>query len=485
MTNTNTIGWNMEYSYTSLPERFFAHTLPTAVQEPELVIFNHALAEQLGFTSDRLQEIGAAVLSGNELPPHAIPLAQAYAGHQFGQFTRLGDGRAILLGEQISPKGKRFDVQLKGAGRTPYSRGGDGRAALGPMLREDIISEAMHALQVPTTRSLAVVTTGETILREKELPGAVLARIAASHLRVGTFQYAAMWGTREELQKLADYAIQRHYPEAVEADNRYVALLKEVVERQASLIATWQLIGFIHGVVNTDNMTISGETIDYGPCAFMNTYDPKTVFSSIDTFGRYSYGNQPVIGGWNLARFAETLLPLFHTDKEKAIQIAETIISSYDDRFYSYWIDGMRLKLGLLSEMPEDEKLIIDLLSMMQAHQVDFTNTFFALTYDKWEKCSLYEQRDFKQWHQHWIKRRSAQRASAKDVQQAMKKNNPVVIPRNHFVEEALAAVEDGDYLVLKKLLRILSMPYTHTLEKEAYQTVPISNTPYQTFCGT
>ncbi|NQD67485.1 YdiU family protein, partial [Bacillus haikouensis] len=321
-------GWNLNNSYNRLPEAFYTNLELNPVEAPELVILNGQLAEKLGLERSALQrEEGIRVLAGNEVPEGGSPLAQAYAGHQFGHFNMLGDGRAILLGEQITPSKERYDIQLKGSGRTPYSRGGDGRAALGPMLREYIISDAMHALGIPTTRSLAVVTTGEVIIRETTLPGAVLTRTASSHLRVGTFQYAARFGSVEDLRALADYAIERHYPDALQAGNRYLFLLEEVIKRQAALVAKWQLAGFIHGVMNTDNMTISGETIDYGPCAFMDTFDPETVFSSIDTGGRYAYGNQPPIAGWNLARFAETLLPLLHKDEETSLKLAQEAIS--------------------------------------------------------------------------------------------------------------------------------------------------------------
>ena len=308
---TKEIGWNFDNSYARLSKLFFTSTNPTPVSSPKLIIFNESLAKSLGLNGKKLQgKDGVDVFAGNVIPEGASPLAQAYAGHQFGHFNMLGDGRAILLGEQISPQGVRVDIQLKGSGRTPYSRGGDGRAALGPMLREYIISEAMHALGIPTTRSLAVVSTGEPVIRETDLPGAILTRVASSHIRVGTFQYVANWGNVEELRELADYTLKRHYPEIEKGERRYLSLLQEVIKRQAELIAKWQLVGFIHGVMNTDNMAISGESIDFGPCAFMDTYDPATVFSSIDREGRYAYGNQPYMGGWNLARFAESLLPL-------------------------------------------------------------------------------------------------------------------------------------------------------------------------------
>ena len=374
---TNEFGWNFDNSYARLPKTFFTLQNPTPVSSPKLVIFNESLATSLGLNGSALQrEDGIGILAGNIIPQGATPLAQAYAGHQFGHFNMLGDGRAVLLGEQINPQGERVDIQLKGSGRTPYSRGGDGRAALGPMLREYIISEAMHALGIPTSRSLAVVSTGESVIRETNLPGAILTRVAASHIRVGTFQYAATWGKDGELQALADYTIKRHFPDIEEDENRYLSLLQEVIKRQAELIAKWQLVGFIHGVMNTDNMAISGESIDFGPCAFMDTYDPETVFSSIDREGRYAYGNQPYMAGWNLARFAESLLPLLHENQEQAIEIAEDAISNFAELYQSNWLAGMRAKLGIFNEETEDQPLIEDLLNMMQQYRADYTNTF-------------------------------------------------------------------------------------------------------------
>ena len=393
----------------------------------------------------------------------------------------------MLLGEQITPSGERVDIQLKGPGRTPYSRGGDGRAALGPMLREYIISEAMHALGIPTTRSLAVVTTGESIFRETELPGAILTRVAASHLRVGTFQYAAKWGTVEELRALADYTIKRHFPDVEADENRYLSLLQEVIKRQAALIAKWQLVGFIHGVMNTDNMTISGETIDYGPCAFMDAYDPATVFSSIDIQGRYAYGNQPYIAGWNLARFAETLLPLLHDNQEQAVKLAQDAISDFTELYRRDWLAGMRAKLGIFNEETEDESLIEDLLSMMQKYHADYTNTFRALTFDKPEDTALFGTTEFTQWHELWQARLGRQQESKDSSHQLMRNSNPAVIPRNHRVEEALeAAVKQGDYSVMERLLDVLSSPYAHSPEQAEYSTLPAPSTcPYRTFCGT
>ncbi|MGE7758384.1 protein adenylyltransferase SelO [Peribacillus sp. NPDC097895] len=487
MTKSNETGWNLDNSYARLPEKFFTSTNPTPVSSPELIILNERLAESLGLDVSSLEsEDGVAVFAGNEIPEGALPLAQAYAGHQFGHFNMLGDGRAVLLGEQILPEGERVDIQLKGPGRTPYSRGGDGRAALGPMLREYIISEAMHGLGIPTTRSLAVVTTGETIIRETRLPGAIMTRVAASHLRVGTFQFAAKWGTVEELRTLADYTIKRHYPDVEADENRYLSLFQEVIKRQANLIAKWQLVGFIHGVMNTDNMTISGETIDYGPCAFMDTYDPETVFSSIDQQGRYAYGNQPLIGGWNLARFAESLLPLLHDDQEQAVKLAQDKISEFNEIYHSNWLAGMRAKLGLFNEETQDEALINGLLSMMKKHGADYTNTFRALTFDKMEDTVLFGAPEFVQWYELWQARLGRQQESKASSTQLMKNSNPAVIPRNHRVEEALEAAEKkGDYSVMAKLLDALSNPYAHSEEQAEYSTLPASTKPYRTFCGT
>lgn len=481
-------GWNFDNSYARLPESFFSRLDPTPVPSPEIVALNHPLAESLGLDFKELESSGgAAVLAGNKIPEGALPLAQAYAGHQFGHFTMLGDGRALLLGEQITPSGDRFDIQLKGSGRTPYSRGGDGRAALGPMLREYIISEAMEALGIPTTRSLAVVTTGQPVYREEELPGAILIRVAASHIRVGTFQYAAKWGTLEELRALADYTLKRHFPQIEADENRYISLLKEVVNRQAALIAKWMLVGFIHGVMNTDNMAISGETIDYGPCAFMDAYDIATVFSSIDIRGRYAYGNQPNIGAWNLARFAETLLPLLHENQEQAVKLATDAVLNFAELYHSNWLAGMRAKLGIFNEEIEDESLVEDLLSMMQKHGADYTNTFRALTFERFNDAALFGTEEFTGWHEMWQRRLGRQQEAKASSQQLMQRSNPALIPRNHRVEEALeAAVKEGDYGVMERLLHVLSNPYTHSPEQEEYSTLPgPTSCPYRTFCGT
>lgn len=488
MVKGNETGWNFDNSYARLPDIFFTEIDPNPVSAPKLIILNESLATSLGLNIDMLKtETGIGVLGGNRIPGSTTGLAQAYAGHQFGNFTMLGDGRALLIGEQITPSGERFDIQLKGSGRTPYSRGGDGRAGLGPMLREYIISEAMHALGVPTTRSLAVVTTGEPVIRETVLTGAIMTRVASSHLRFGTFEYVAKWGTVEELRDLADYAIKRHFPNIESDDNRYLLLLKEVVKRQAALIAKWQLVGFVHGVMNTDNMTISGETIDYGPCAFIDTYDPKTVFSSIDRQGRYAYGNQPRIVGWNLARFAETLIPLLHEDYSEGAKLAQAAILEFSEQYQANWLAGMRRKLGLFKDEEQDESLINELLQMMENHHADYTNTFRALTFDNLTDTVLFESPKFEQWHELWLARLGRQQESEASSKQLMQDSNPAVIPRNHLVEGALeAAVERADYSVIEELLGMLTNPYEHSQEQVAYTVLPNQSTsPYQTFCGT
>ncbi|MDQ8736619.1 protein adenylyltransferase SelO family protein [Paenibacillus sp. LHD-38] len=481
-------GWNFDNSYARLPESFFTKMTPPPVSLPKLIILNEPLAISLGLNVQALQsKDGAAELAGNQIPEGASPLAQAYAGHQFGHFNMLGDGRALLLGEQITPQGERVDIQLKGSGRTPYSRGGDGRAALGPMLREYIISEAMHALGIATTRSLAVVTTGELIIRETKQPGAILTRVAASHLRVGTFQYVSKWGSTEDLRDLADYTLQRHFPEIEADENRYLSLLKEVIKRQAVLISKWQLVGFIHGVMNTDNMALSGETIDYGPCAFLDAFVPATVFSSIDIHGRYAYGNQPHIAVWNLSRFAETLLPLLHDNEEEAVELAEDALSDFSELYHHHWIAGMRAKLGIFNEELEDESLIVSLLGLMQNSRADYTNTFRALTFDQPEDTDLFGSTEFVQWQELWQARLGRQQESKDASHQLMRNSNPALIPRNHRVEEALeAAVNQGDYSVMERLLDVLASPYAHSPEQAEYSTLPAqSSLPYRTFCGT
>ncbi len=481
-------GWKFENSYARLPEAFYVRLNPVPVRTPKLVIFNVALAQFLGLNPDTLKgDEGAAVFSGNRIPEGAEPLAQAYAGHQFGSFTMLGDGRAILLGEQVTPKGERYDIQFKGSGKTPFSRQGDGRAALGPMLREYIISEALHALDIPTTRSLAVVTTGEHVFRETALQGAILTRTAASHIRVGTFEYAAARGKPNDIRTLADYTIRRHFADLATDENPYLALLGAVMERQASLVARWLVVGFIHGVMNTDNMALGGETIDYGPCAFMDAYDPNTVFSSIDHNGRYAYGRQPQIAQWNLARFAETLLPLIHEDPQEAVSMAKEAISGFSDTFRHYWLSGFRSKLGLLNQEADDSSLVEDLLDCMHRHGADFTNTFRDLASGSLPEASMFRDLDFKHWFERWQARLKRQPDSWEASRRLMNTRNPAVIPRNHRVEEALeAAVERADFTVMEKLLGILSQPYQDPPEQAGYRLpAPPSAQPYRTFCGT
>ena len=480
------VGWRFDNTYARLPEALFAPAEPAGVRDPRVSILNHRLAAELGLDLGALApEAAAALFAGQLLPPGARPIAQAYAGHQFGGFTMLGDGRAILLGEHRTPDGRRVDVQLKGPGRTRFSRGGDGRAALGPMLREYVVSEAMHALGVPTTRGLAVVTTGEPVFRGAALRGAVLARVAASHIRVGTFEYAA----RRDgalLRALADYAIDRHYPELSAAPKKYEAFLRAVAVRQAALVARWQLVGFVHGVLNTDNVAVSGETIDYGPCAFMNAYDPATVFSSIDHGGRYAYGNQPNVTQWNLARFAETLLPLLDPDPEKAIAAATEVLNEFPGVFERYWLDGMRAKLGLATAENQDTELIRDLLAWMHAARVDFTNTFRALSVEEQPGGEGSCDPTFRAWHARWQERLARDGRPITAARAAMRAVNPAVIPRNHRVEEALAAAEERDDLsVLHRLLAVLADPYEGRPDQEPYQSPPADERGYRTFCGT
>ena len=491
MKNKNTVQnkyLKLENTYANLPKKMFSIQNPNDISSPKLIIFNDSLADVLGLDADFLKgKDGIDILSGNKVLEGTTPISQSYAGHQFGYFTMLGDGRAVLLGEYISKDGQRFDIQLKGSGRTPYSRGGDGKAALGPMLREYIISEGMNGLGIPTTRSLAVVTTGESVIRETELEGAVLTRIAKSHIRVGTFQFAANYGSIEDVKALADYTLNRHFKKVSNSENQYLYLLNEVIKRQAELISKWQLVGFIHGVMNTDNMVISGETIDYGPCAFMDTYDLNTVFSSIDTYGRYAYGNQPKIAAWNLARFAETLLPLLDDDTDEAVKIAEKSLSRFEILYKNNWLSGMRKKLGLFNEEDKDEHIIETLLNLMKKYKADYTNTFLNLTLGNINNIEMFRKEDFKDWYKLWQERLKRQNESMEDSIELMKKNNPVVIPRNHRVEEALsAAVNNNNYTVMNKLLEAINSPYDYSNVSEYYSELPKpTSCPYKTYCGT
>ena len=479
-------GFKFDNTYANLPEIMATKLSPVAVKKPELVILNHNLARSLGLDfSKYTNHENAEIFSGNKLIDGSIPLAQAYCGHQFGHFVMLGDGRAILLGEHIDPKNQRWDIQLKGSGKTPYSRGGDGRAALGPMLREYIISEAIHFLNIPTTRSLAVVTTGEDVLRESKLKGAVLTRIASSHLRVGTFQYVAAKQDLNALKTLVDYAIERHYPKLIQAQNKAIALFKSVMKRQIKLIVNWMRVSFIHGVMNTDNMTISGESIDYGPCAFMDHYDTKTVFSSIDHYGRYAYGSQPIIGQWNLARFAESLFPLLDQDEKKAEQIANDLINEYEELFANEFHIMMKNKLGMISDEDQDKQMMSDLFKLMHKNQADYTNTFRYLMNGKFPQEKLLNDPDFIMWEAEWKKRLSKNQTS-EDGYQLMMKYNPVFIPRNHKVEEALSAADQGDMSKFLSLCEVIKKPYNEDINFEEYtKPAPASDRVYKTYCGT
>ncbi len=484
-------GWQFDNSYGRLKDIFYTRLSPISVCAPEMVIFNESLAHELGlnFSSYNDPEL-AQIFAGNVLPDGADPIAQAYAGHQFGHPNVLGDGRAILLGEQISTSGKRFDVQLKGSGQTPYSRNGDGRAALGPMLREFIISEAMAALGIKTTRSLAVVATGEPVFREGALTGAVLTRIADSHLRVGTFEYAAMRRDQEGLQQLLNYSIDRHYPEIKEAGNLALAFIEQVMNRQIDLICQWMRVGFIHGVMNTDNMTISGETIDYGPCAFMEAYDPATVFSSIDHRGRYAFGNQPPIAQWNLARLAETLLPLIDEDADTALEKAEEIVMGFMPKFEKVYLKMMGQKIGITAGQEGDVELIADLQNLLLKHKLDYTNAFRALSKSKPSEEAVFtgirQEQEMQDWFARWQVRLDQDELETQESLTLRVSQNPAFIPRNQLVEEALEAAENnGQMTRFNKLLDVVTKPYKDNPQLQDFQAPMQSGHHFQTFCGT
>jgi len=482
-----TIGWRFDNSYSKLPDTFKEEVKPTPVNKPEIVIVNNDLAKELNLDFSKINSKDLAqIFSGNLLPEEAKTIAQAYAGHQFGHFTMLGDGRAVLLGEHLVNKNDRFDIQFKGSGKTSFSRRGDGRAALGPMLREYMISEAIHALNIPTTRSLAVVKTGEKIVREELLQGAILTRVASSHIRVGTFQYIAAKQDIKDLQILVDYTIDRHYPEIKSSDNRILDLLNLVMDKQCQLVVNWMSVGFIHGVMNTDNMAISGETIDYGPCAFMDQYDPKTVFSSIDQFGRYSFENQPRITKWNLARFAECIVNLIDSDEDKAIKIATETINNFEKIYENKWLNMMRNKLGLFGEDKNDKKLISDLLDWMKNNKADYTNTFCYLMKTNNTDDQIFEDKNFIKWQERWYKRLKINNTSEEKYFDLMRSVNPNVIPRNHKVEEALKAANENNFELFHNLLKVLKSPYDSTADLSDYQKpAPHTDEKYQTFCGT
>jgi uncharacterized protein YdiU (UPF0061 family) len=474
-------------------EGLFTEWGAAPVPAPRLVVLNEQLAAELGLDATALQTPdGVAALIGQRVPDGTIAIAQAYAGHQFGGFSSsLGDGRALLLGELVDRDGNRRELHLKGSGATPYSRGGDGKAALGPMLREHVVSEAMHALGIPTTRALAVVATGEPVAREVLLPGAVLARVASSHLRVGTFQYASVHGDAALLQRLADLAIERHHPAAADAANPYVALFEGVLDAQASLVARWMLVGFVHGVMNTDNMTISGETIDYGPCAFMEAYDPATVFSSIDLGGRYAYGNQPRIAHWNLARLGEALLPLFADALEPAVEAANSVLATFAGRYEARWLDGMRAKLGLASLGPDDADLTNGLLAVLESQRVDMTSAFRALSAaavgdDGPMHARLTDRAPYDAWVARWRDRLRAEGRPGAEVVAAMDGTNPLYVPRNRLVDAALVAAEAGDLDPYGRLVDVVTHPFEARADAAPHaEPSPPDAGPFRTFCGT
>ncbi|WGV98657.1 YdiU family protein [Vibrio sp. YMD68] len=485
---------HFDNSYVRDLEGFYQHQNAENAPSPKLIKFNHSLAQSLKIEiNSASDEELAHIFSGQTSLPGANPIAQAYAGHQFGHYNpQLGDGRALLLGEVIDVTGQRKDIQLKGSGRTPYSRSGDGKAAIGPVIREYLVAEAMHALHIPTTRALAAVTTGEQIWRDHMVDGATLTRVAASHIRVGTFQFFAAQGDPNDVKRLADYTIERHYPEVNNSDSRYLELLKSVCTRQALLVSKWQLVGFIHGVMNTDNTTVSGETIDYGPCAFMDHYDPNTLFSSIDANGRYAYSNQPQIAQWNLARFAETLLPLLAENEEEAVEIATNTLHEFMNLYNQLWLDGMRSKLGLTNQEDGDLKFVQDTLTMLHQQHIDFTLFFRSLSSallsnDSSALALFADAERWEEWKTKWLARMEREAITEGESVTLMNAHNPVYIPRNHKVEEALSAAEQhNDFQPFERLLSVLMNPFEVQPNCEEFELpAPSSFGPYRTFCGT
>ena len=482
-----TIGWHFDNTYSKLPKSFLENIKPVPVKDPKLIILNKNLANQLNLDFSKFSDTDLAkMFSGNNLPEGSETIAQAYAGHQFGHFTMLGDGRAVMLGEHLDKDNNRFDIQFKGSGRTSFSRSGDGRAVLGPMLREYIISEAMHALNIPTTRSLAVVSTGEDVIREQMLPGAILTRVASSHIRVGTFQYIAATQNADDLKTLFNYTIDRHYPEIKDSKTKALDLLNLLMKKQCELVINWMRVGFIHGVMNTDNMTVSGETIDYGPCAFMDQYHPQTVFSSIDQNGRYSYNNQPRITKWNLARFAECIIPLIDQDEQKAISIATETINNFEKLYEEKWLNMMRDKLGLFGEDVDDKHLIFELLTWMENNKADFTNTFCNLMGIQSIKDPIYQNQEYLNWTAKWKKRLEKNNTGKEKYLELMRSVNPIFIPRNHKVEEALKDASENKLETLNQLLEVIKSPYKDNgMLKDYQQPMSNENGNYKTFCGT
>ena len=474
----NNIGWNFDNTYLNLSEMMSSKLVPVPVKNPNTILYNKDLSEELGLDFSHLSEKEkASIFSGNLIPEKTTPWAEAYAGHQFGHFVMLGDGRALVLGEHVTSDKKRFDIQLKGSGITPYSRSGDGRAALGPMLREYIISEAIHYLNIPTTRSLAVVSTGQNVMRETILPGAILTRVASSHIRVGTFEFVAAQKDSNALQELIMYCIDRHYPELKGKKIPALQLFRAVMNTHADLIVNYMRVGFIHGVLNTDNVAISGESIDYGPCAFLDSYDPKTKFSSIDQQGRYAYGNQPIIAKWNMARFAETLIPLIDVDLNKAIEMLEEEVNEFSKIYINKSLEMMRNKLGIKGGVEEDSLLIKELLTWMQNNKADYTNTFVSIMNETFDQ-PVYQDQAFQEWYKKLRIR--------KPNRETMRKNNPLVIPRNYQVEDSLKLAHEGNFESVASLLSVLRNPYNNSNNIKQFQDPgPASSIPYQTFCGT
>lgn len=472
--------FNMEYSYKELPEVFWVEKDVRDIPNPEVVLFNEELAEVLNLPLN--PEKYTEVLSGKGL--NETPIAMAYAGHQFGGFSMLGDGRALLLGEHVTDEGLRYDIHLKGTGRTEFSRAGDGLAAVGPMTREFIISEAMHALGIPTNRALAVMKTGDTVRRETILPGAVMARVASSHLRVGTFEYTGRLSS-EHVKTLADYAIDRHYPAIKDHEDKYLLFLESVAHAQSYLISEWMGVGFIHGVMNTDNMTISGESIDFGPCAFMDQYDQDTVFSSIDTEGRYRYRHQPAIGQWNLSKLAEVLIPILDADEEKAVEKAQGALQKYRDLYQAYWLKKMANKIGIVSLEENDVDIIMEWLNILEEEKADYTLSFRHLTNQEISELPFQSSERFKSWYDQWQEVLNQKKESLEEAYTVMKAVNPAVIPRNHIVEEALNAAENNDFSKVKDLMEVLKQPYSDNHEEKYKYPPKPGEEVLQTFCGT
>jgi len=484
----NKKGWNFDNTYKKLPQDFYSILDPMPVEKPEMILFNFRLADELGLDfSETDQADLAAIFTGNQLPDGAEPISQAYAGHQFGHFTMLGDGRAIVLGEHISPDGKRYDIQFKGSGRTPYSRSGDGRATLYSMLREYLISEALHHLGIPSSGSLAVAETGQPVYRETVHPGAVLTRVASSHIRIGTFEYASRFLSREKQQEFLDYTVARHYPDLEGSENRALGLLKRVAEKQLNLALEWMRTGFIHGVLNTDNMSISGEAIDFGPCSFMNTFDPSTAFSSVDINKRYAFSNQPGIVQWNLAIFAGTLLPFIDDDEEKARTSAQEVIREFEPRFKDEWYRMMGKKLGFRKPGKQEKDLTDQLISWMEKSKADYTNTFLVIANPDETPGHFKADQEFRNWHDQWRAAIDKQQGGLSEARRRMAQINPLFIPRNHLVEEALTeASGHGDYAKFDTLLEKLKKPYRKQWEAKELQLVPPGfDEQYKTFCGT